>query len=182
MRQKYQEKIIDSRAQNEPRKIFDIVNSVGGNSINSTTRTSISILSDTSGTLKKSFMCVSQPTVRLLRVWSEKGPGTRKGTELDPENRSGFNKNLPFFKIKKDSSSSQDEEDLINELIHLRAEADEVAPIGPNGPLPVIRVTAPTPMGSTVSLHKSTQHDPERIGSILSLHTHFISISCQYQT
>jgi len=52
MRQKYQEKIIDSRAQNEPRKIFDIVNSVGGNSINSTTRTSISILSDTSGTLK----------------------------------------------------------------------------------------------------------------------------------
>ena len=52
MRQKYQEKIIDSRAQNEPRKIFDIVNSVGGNSINSTTRTSISVLSDTSGTLK----------------------------------------------------------------------------------------------------------------------------------
>ena len=70
------------------------------------------------------------------------------------------------FKIKKDSSSSQDEEDLINELIHLRAEADEVAPIGPNGPLPVIRVTAPTPMGSTVSLHKSTQQDPERHGSI----------------
>ena len=52
MRQKYQEKIIDSRAQNEPRKIFDIVNSVGGNSINSTTRTSISVLSDTSGILK----------------------------------------------------------------------------------------------------------------------------------
>ena len=55
---------------------------------------------------------------------------------------------------------------MINELIHLRAEADEVAPIGPNGPLPVIRVTAPTPMGSTVSLHKSTQQDPERNRSI----------------
>ena len=55
MRQKYQEKIIDSRAQNEPRKIFDIVNSVGGNSINSTTRTSISVLSDTSGILKIFF-------------------------------------------------------------------------------------------------------------------------------
>ena len=58
MRQKYQEKIIDSRAQNEPRKIFDIVNSVGGNSINSTTRTSISVLSDTSGTLKNINLCV----------------------------------------------------------------------------------------------------------------------------
>lgn len=103
MRQKYQEKIVDSHAAHEPRKIFDIVNSIDDNCVNSVVRTAISALSDTS-----------------------------------------------------DSSSSQDEEDLINELIHLRAVADEVAPIGPNGPLPVIRVIGPTPSGSTLSLARPT--------------------------
>ena len=45
MRLKYHEKIIDSRAANEPRRIYDIVNGVDDNYINSTVRSSNSILS-----------------------------------------------------------------------------------------------------------------------------------------
>jgi len=45
MRLKYHEKIIDSRAANEPRRIFDIVNGVDDNFINSTIRSSGSVLS-----------------------------------------------------------------------------------------------------------------------------------------
>ena len=44
MRQKYQEKIVDSHAAHEPRKIFDIVNAIDDNAINSTVRTQLSVM------------------------------------------------------------------------------------------------------------------------------------------
>ena len=47
----------------------------------------------------------------------------------------------------------------------MRAVADEVAPIGPNGPLPVIRVIGPTPSGSTLSLARRNSDNHHSQGS-----------------